>query len=100
MLMTREKKKRNDTTRTNNRDKIASDKISTQTHHLSIEKCIVKVWIGFEELAAQKSSICHVLEEGHVDGIGLVVRQCKGADQSHGGEGSAGLGVVMCTDWC
>jgi hypothetical protein len=53
------------------------------THHLGVQKGIVKLWIGGKELAPQIACICDVFEDGDVDGIGVVVRKRKGPNVCH-----------------
>jgi len=62
--------------------------VTHKTHHLGVQKGIVKLWIGGEELAPQVACISDVFENGDVDGIGVVVRKREGPDIRHGQIGS------------
>jgi hypothetical protein len=44
------------------------------TYHGSIQEGIVVIWIGLEQLTPQEGGVLDILEQGHVDRVGLVVR--------------------------
>ena len=64
-------------------------------YHGRIEKCVVEVGVGSQQLAPQVFRVLDVVEEGDLHRIGLVVRQRERPYRGHGVVAAVGERVIV-----